>query len=389
MNTGFFPALVLLAACSGIAQAEKRVPPEWTCRLCLTAEGWEVDVEGGPAWVDEDAYRFGDYTGLDEQGAYLFGDLFARYWNEDAEYLVFQGYERGPDANALFVKGGKQSVYELRASVQSIPRRIFATTITPFDGNGTDRLTLPASWVRAPTTDLMTDLNDTAGPVAIGWDRDIYGLGFDFSPARRWKLSVDYTRQEREGLSRSSGSFMFQAAEFGAPVDYATDDLEVVLNYSADRWQASLTYFGSVFSNDNDGLTWDNPYSTALNVDAGQFAQSPGNESHQVALAGSVLLPARTTLNGQISLGHMTQNADLLPYTTNTFLPANPLPVTSANAEADTLNANLRAVSSPWSDVTLEAELRYNDFDNKTPVNNYDYVITDTVPAAVPVSSAA
>jgi len=387
IRCGLYPALLLLAIAPRIAQADESAPRGWACQRCVPAAGWELDVEGGPAYVNDDAFRFGDYTGLDEKGGYLFGDIFGRYRDEDANYLVFEGYVRGSDSNALFVKGGKQSLYELRASYQAIPRRIFDTSSTPYRGNGTSRLTLPPDWVRAPTTTQMTALAAAATPVAIGWDRDTYGLGFDFSPTQRWKLRADYTRREREGLGRSSASFFFNAVEFATPIDYATDDLEAALSYSADDWQASLTYFGSIFSNDTSNLTWDNPYTGA--ADTGQLALPPDNESHQVSLAGSVLLPARTTLNGQLSLGHMTQNDDLLPYTTNTLLPTNPLPVTSADAEVDTLNLNLRAVSSPWRDVTLEGELRYNDFDNKTPVNGYDYVITDTVPAPVPVPNSA
>jgi hypothetical protein len=38
---------------------------------------------------------------------------------------------------------------------------------------------LPANWVRAPTTGQMTALTGAAAPMALGWDRDIYGLGFD------------------------------------------------------------------------------------------------------------------------------------------------------------------------------------------------------------------
>jgi len=65
------------------------------------------------------------------------------------------------------------------------------------------------------------------------------------------------------------------------------------------------------------------------------------------------------------------------------------LPATSADARIDTLNVNLRAVSSPWSGVTLEGELRYNDFDNKKSVNGFNYIVTDTVPAPNSVPNTA
>jgi MtrB/PioB family decaheme-associated outer membrane protein len=161
------------------------------------------------------------------------------------------------------------------------------------------------------------------------------------------------------------------------------------LSYSTDWWQTSITYFGSIFNNENDSLNWDNPYSSSTGVDSGQMALAPDNSSHQVSLAGSMLLPARTTLNGQLSFGRLKQDEDFLSYTTNTSIATSPLPVTSADAEVDTLNVNLRAVTSPWDKTTLEAELRYNDFDNKTAINNYNYVNTDSTIAPSPVSNSA
>ena len=58
--------------------ATKSIPAGWNCERCVSADGWELDVEGGPAWVSDDAWRFGNYTGLDEKGWYLFGDVFGR-----------------------------------------------------------------------------------------------------------------------------------------------------------------------------------------------------------------------------------------------------------------------------------------------------------------------
>jgi len=326
------------------------------------SDGWEWDIEGGPAYLADDAFRFGDYTGLDEKGVYLFGDVFGRFWGEDASYMIFEGYMRGIDSSALFFKGGKQSKYEVRASYQAIPRRFFAETVTPYSGVAS--LILPGNWVRAPSTQQMTELSNASTPVAIGWDLDILGLGIDYKPAQQWKLRADYSRRKREGLKRVAGSFSFNAAEFVAPIDYTTDDLQLSATYAADTWQASATYFGSVFSNANDSLTWDNAYSWPAGVNTGQLALPPDNTSHQLSLAGSMLLPARTTLNGQLSFGKLSQNEALL--TTGT-----------TNGKVDTTNFNLRATSSPWRQVTIEAELRYNDFDNRTPaqIGNiaYDY----------------
>ena len=386
--TGLTLGLAALAAHADERTGTSAAERGWLCERCPSSSGWELDIEAGPAIVTDDAYNFGDYTGLDKKGGYLFSDFYGRYRNDKADYLIFEGYTRSKDAAALFLKGGKQSLYEVRASYQAIPRRIFNTTATPYQGSGSDTLTLPSGWTRAPSTAGMTDLNASLAPINIGRDWNIYGLGFDLKPGQRWKLSTDFTRRERKGINRSAGSFLFNATEFAAPVDYQTDDLEMALAYTADKWQTSLSYFGSVFKNENSELQWDNPYTSAAGADTGQLALPPGNESHQLSLAGSILLPARTTLNGQLGFGHMTQNAELLPYTTNPAL-AGTLPVSSANAEVDTLNVNIRAVSSPWRKVTIEGELRYNDFNNKTAVNDYDYVVTDSIPGSYAAPNSA
>ena len=148
-----------------------------------------------------------------------------------------------------------------------------------------------------------------------------------------------------------------------------------------------MTYYGSYFDNGNAALGWENPFLGP--TDAGQLALPPDNESHQLAFAGAIVLPARTTLSGQLSVGALAQDESLLPYTVNPLIATAPLPMSSTDAKADTLNLNLRAVSSPWRKITLEGEVRYNDFDNSTPTSFYDYVITDATVASTPVANVA
>jgi MtrB/PioB family decaheme-associated outer membrane protein len=364
-------------------------PEEWRCDRCAVPEGWELDLTFAPAYVMDDAYRFGDFTGLDEQGGYLFGEFFGRYRDGDANYFSFDGYTLSPDATAVFLKGGKQGVYRLRGSYQSIPRRFYDETVTPFLGNGSDTLTLPSDWVRGSNTAGMTALGDTAQPVGIRRDWDVLRLGFDILPESRWIFSGDYGHTERKGNNLGSGSFLFSATEMTSPVNYTTDDMELGARYQGDSWQAGFNYYGSFFENGNEELRWDNPYAGPAGVDGGAMALAPDNESHQFAFSGSVVLPKRTVVSGQIAFGHLSQDQDLLPYTISPGIDTSPLPLASADASADTTNVNLRVVSSPGRKTTLEGEFRFNDFDNRTPVNVYDYVVTDSAPAEIPVANIA
>jgi MtrB/PioB family decaheme-associated outer membrane protein len=371
------------------ASGNPAVPSSWLCERCAGWPGWNLDLTLSPAYVADDAYRFGDYTGLDETGAYLFGDLLLGYVDDQARYLRLDGFMRSPEFTNLSLETGRQGVWEIRGGYQAIPRRFFDATVTPFLGSGTGRLSLPADWVRAPATAGMSALDDTLAPVAIRRDLDLLKLGATIRPGSRWRLDVDYRRQEKQGRDLGSGSVLFSAVELASPVDYTTDDLELALRMNGSGWETSLSYLGSYFDNGEESLTWDNPFSSSLGADTGSRALAPDNEMHQITLAGAMRLPKRTVLSGRLAAGTLSQDERLAPYTINPSIDAAPLPVRTADAEVDTLNLNLRAVTSPWRRITLSGEIRYNEFDNRKRVNAYDYVITDAVPASVAARNPA
>ncbi len=372
---------VMLPVCAGAATP--------ACQRCATDGGWRLDLDLGPAYVADDAYRFGDYTGLDEKGTYLFGDLKADYVDERARYLRLDGFAHGTDAASIELETGRQSAWEIRAGYQAIPRRFFETTATPYLGSGSSLLMLPDDWVRAPTTAGMSALSSTLAPVAIERDLDLFKLGATIRPATRWRLDVDYRRQEKSGTDLDSAAVLYSAVELPGPVDYTTDELTLVLKTNGDGWETSLSYLGSYFENGEQSLIWDNPFSSGLGADAGRQALAPDNEMHQVRLAGAMRLPKRTVLSGALAVGTQSQDARLAPYTINPSIAPVPLPTVTADAEADTLHLNLRAVTSPWRRVTLEGEIRVSDFDNRTDRNPYDYVVTDAVAAGTMVRNPA
>lgn len=362
----------------------------WDCQLCAPSNGWEIDAEAGVGYVADDEFYFGNYSGLDNDGTYLTGDLFARYWSTHGDQLRLEGYRLGQDSRAILVKGGRQGLYKLRASYQAIPVRQYDTTVTPYRGNGSDTLKLPAGWVRAPSTQGMTQLDSEKHGVKIEQDWDIYKAGLTYTPTQHWNYDVDFRRTERDGQDIYAGSFFFNTAEFTRPIDYHTDEVEAKLGYTARDWQLGLGYNGSYFDNANKSLTWANAYSPqSAGQDSGQLALPPDNEAHQLTLSGSVRLPAKTTVNAHVSLGRMTQDDKLLPYTTNALIPTSSLPEGSANAKVDTTNVDLRAVSSPIDKFTFEGKFRYNQRDNKTPEKTYDYVVTDLALSPTPVKNIA
>ena len=369
------------------------LPDGWICQRCGPGPAWTIDLGLAPAYEADDAFRFGDYTGLGEKGAYLLADMRADYIDDRARYLHLDGVTLNPQASGFFAKGGQQGLYELRGSWQSIPRRFYDAALTPFSGSASE-LTLPDAWVRAPVTGGMSALAGSLEPVLVERDLDVLKLGATIRPGSRWKLDADYRRQTKKGRDLSSGSVLFSATEFASPVDYTSDDLEVALSYAGQGWQTSVRYLGSFFDNglirsDRELLTWDNPFTGVPGTEVAGQALAPDNEMHQLSLAGALRLPKRTVVSGQLAFGRLSQDEDLAPYTLNPDIAAAPLPTMSADAEAATFNLNLRAVTSPWRRLTLEGEVRFNDFDNRTPVHAYDYVVTDAVPAGVAATGSA
>jgi MtrB/PioB family decaheme-associated outer membrane protein len=389
-SIGFILAFVGLVVAPRSAHPGDIDTSNWDCQLCAPSNGWEIDAEAGAGYVTDDEFYFGNYTGLDDDGTYLTGDVFARYWSTHGDQLRLEGYRLGQDSRAILVKGGRQSLYKLRASYQAIPVRQYDTTVTPYRGNGSDKLTLPAGWVRAPTTQGMTQLDSAKHGVEIKQNWDIYTAGLTLTPAQHWSYDVDYRRTERDGQDIYAGSFFFNAAEFTRPIDYHTDEVDAKIGYTAQDWQLGLAYNGSYFNNANNSLTWANAYSPqAAGQNSGQLALPPDNQAHQVTLSGSMRLPARTTVNANVSLGRMNQDDNLLPYTTNTLIPTSSLPAGSADAKVDTTNVDLRAVTSPVDKFTFEGKFRFNQRNNKTPERTYDYVLTDSVLSPVPVKNVA
>ena len=69
-----------------------------------------------------------------------------------------------------------------------------------------------------------------------------------------------------------------------------------------------------------------------------------------------------------------------LPYTINSAIATDPLPRSNLDAELDTTNVLLRVTSSPWRRVRLKGEYRYDDRDNDSPVDTYNWVRVDSAP---------
>ena len=66
-------------------------------------------------------------------------------------------------------------------------------------------------------------------------------------------------------------------------------------SYAGKDGQVDLKYEMSIFDNNYNSLTWQDPFNTAA---AGSMSLAPDNEFHQLSLTGGYALPYKSRLTG-------------------------------------------------------------------------------------------
>ena len=354
----------------------------WICEYCEFEQGLSGEIDLGLGYVSDPSFKFGEYNGLFDEGAFLIGNATARYRGEDAAYYNLKVVDLGLDTREVDIEGGRQGSYRLFLNYDEIPHYLSDSARTPYLGVGSDALVLPSGWTNAGSTAGMTDLNSSLREVDLYTQRKRLTVGADVIFSGKWETAFDVRHEERDGQKRSSGAFLFNSAQLVEPVDYVTDELDFSVSYNTRKTQSRLAYYGSFFSNQNSSLTWQNAYNPITpGADAGQRALPPDNQFHQFLLSSAYQMTKSTRVSGDIAIGRMLQDEDLLAATINPNL-AVALPRGTADAQVNTLTANLKIDSSVTDKLRLNAALRYNDRDNQTPSTSFNWVTTDTFVAA-------
>lgn len=363
---------VLLAPAAATAQVDTS---EWNCEYCPFESGYRAEYEVGADYVSDDAFRFGNGTGLDEKGAYADLNGEGRYLNEGTE-VTWYAEDLGFDSRVFEFGVGKPGKFGIDLGYREIPYRLFGDTVTPFTGNS-DTLTLPASWVTAATTGGMTELSTSLMPHEIAMDRDILEFGANYLPSSKFRLYADYQRQQRDGTKIMGGSFFSQSAYLPRPVDDYTDRFDAGIRYANGPFNIALAYYGSFYTNELSSLTFDNPYTPFPGADQGRLALEPDNEFQQFSLSGAYRAQAWDTVVAfSLASGSGEQDTTLLPYTINPnfFIVAPPF-----NGEVDTTNYGLTLTTRPHDKLNIRFAYRYDERDNKSSVSLWSRVITDSL----------
>ncbi len=351
-------------------------PPDtsqWKCELCPVEQGTSGSVTAGVGYVTDDSAKFGEYNGLNKKGAYFIGDGEARYRGPDATYLDADVTNLGLTSRSIGLEGGRQGQYKLRLGYDELPHYITDTARTPFLGTGGNSLTLPGGFP-APTTAQMP--SSTLQDVDLDTQRKTIGVGGAWLGMPGWEFAVNYRQEKKEGTKGTAGTFFVNAAQLVQPVDYSTDQFDASVSYASARWQAKLSYYGSIFRDDSNALTWQNPFSFPAGA-SGQLALPPDNEFHQVRGVLVYQFNAGTTATADVAWGRMTQDQGFLAPTLNSTLGVPALPQSSLNGRVNTFDANVKVTSQLTEQLGVNAAYVRNERDNRTSQATYSWVSTD------------
>jgi MtrB/PioB family decaheme-associated outer membrane protein len=257
--------------------------------------------------------------------------------------------------------------------------------------------------------ELETLLDTHLRPFEQKTERERLGLGAKFQIKNRWELGFDLSQETKEGpdwiggaMGPSTTDNIFKwtnGALLPEPIDYETNKINAALNYNGKETQLEFAYHGSLFSNNDESLSWTDPVPNydpyGDHLRPGSMSLEPDNQMHQLSTMLGQTLSTTTRLSALASVSLLTQDQAFLPYSV-TDSPLTPqddtsldsLPTRSLDGEVWLYRGQLKLTSKPTRKLRLGAQYNYDERDNKTASNSYTYILADNVPGETGIDPA-
>lgn len=353
----------------------------------------DVTVGAGLLQTDNESFKYGEYTGLTDDG--LFASVSADLdYDRGLYYLDLNAYDLGLDSRSVFLQAGKLRRYNAFISYSELPHFISNNSRTPFENPGSPDLNLPAGFVRSSTTTGMTNLQGSLRDVELRLKRTKWSLGLS-DRVGAFSSDLAFSHETKDGIKSLGGATGISGGNtrgtvLPEPVDYKTDELRAGLAYQGQVSYARLEYLLSLFSNKMDSFTWDNPFNPAGYPTEARTSLPPDNMHQRLSLSGGTTLPFyNTRVSALAEYGKMEQDEDLLPYSNNLASTITvPVPRATAQAEIDTYTLLLNLSSRPAPRLGVNLRYRYYATDNKTPRDLFRYVKNDQGAAQAALTDA-
>ena len=346
-------------------------------------------VEFGALGVSQDSAKFGEYTGLNKRGGYFIGNFDVRGGDAYGEgkgttRWQLRGDDLGLTSRSLGATMSNQGRWDLGINFDQLTHYTSDSYQTPYLGDmGGNRWVLPANFGSVPTAAPGTRVL-TPGQLAAFHNVDINNtrenttLNGGLILNRQWSVKVDYNHLNQSGAKLMGFGAYGSAAVGGAgtgekvailpmPTNYDTDTVNVALNWLGEKSNATLSYFGSYFHDNNNGVQFQT-FTGVTNIQT--MGTPPSNDFHQLNLTGGYQFSKRTKLAGGLSYGATTQNTS---YGYDTFAMVTPSPTSSLNGDVRSSHADLKLTDQTTRNLILSGAVKYDYRDNRTASNIYNF----------------
>ena len=371
-------------------------------------------IELGALYVDRSSAKFGEYNGLDKSGGYFIGNfqLYGATRPDSAFRWRVEGTDLGLDTRSVKGDVGEQGRYRITFGYDQIPRNYSDSYQTIWNGAGSTSLTLPAGYpaaasrlsVTSTSAGLLSNWNNTQAPnatatttgggpafvipaamhnVDIGTERKRSNLGFGAPLGPGWDIKASVKHEEKDGTKLTGvniGGFTGFSSLLPEPINSTTDQFDAAVSYADEKANLSVGYYGSIYRNDTNLWTVEN--AAANNVvlnNVARLQSYPDNQMHQLNLVGGYKFSPTTRLLVSASYARLTQNEAFIdPPVGSTWV----LPEKSANAKVINKFLLARLTSRPMKDLTVNAQYKYEDRDNQTPIATFLTTRSDSAGAS-------
>jgi len=371
-------------------------------------------IEIGVTDTSRNSAKFGEYNGLDKKGADLIGNINLRGGDSYNSFKGGDGLERweikGTDLNTTSgeISGSvsKQGQWSIGIGYDELRHNITDSYQTPFLGSmGGNNFTLPSTFGVINTTSNLTPArgSNSLTPLQLAsfntqdvhTDRHNSSFNAKYNIDPSWDVKFDFNHLDQSGAKlmgvagdQANGPVIAGITWAGQtpivimnPTNYTTDSFNFGLNWKGEKARLSAGYYGSFFRDGYNSVSFNNPFvkgaivagtnstGTAQAFPTDTMSTMPSNDFNQLNLAGGYDFTQATKLVGGLSYGRNTQNDD---YSNSGLTPLG-VPQNSLNGLVVTTHADMRLTNQTSQDLVLSGGLKYNERDNQTPSNSYQF----------------
>jgi MtrB/PioB family decaheme-associated outer membrane protein len=407
-------AAILAMAMSPVARAGDAADPAASAAPAVTALTKPTNqIEAGVGSVDKDSAKFGEYNGLNRQGAFGILNFIVKggaYGSDtDPTRWSVKASDLGLDSRSIAAEYAKQGTFRVNLGFDDLRRNRSDTYQTPYNNTGNAVFMLPSNWLAprvpqvstsainfrsfsantglanalvngvsvAPTAAQTAQVNSIIAndvpafhTVELRTKREKYEGSLALRLAPQWELVAGFKHEDKTG-AKPMGTVSSQVSEFSAtladPIDQTTEHYNLGLNFTGERAFFSAAYNGSFFKNRIKSVTWQD-----VN-DLTRFAtmsSAPDNQYHQLNFVAGYKYSSVTRVVVNASYARATQNEPYLVVQQNANLPMG-VPVNSLDGRVVTKALNARWTTVPVKDLNVSANYKYDERDNRTAIHTY------------------